>query len=198
MNTSPFEPSVEAKTDLIHAEAEMLDTMMSEYRSGRWPQGAPWRVVSAEKLTSIWQDAAKLGFVRNEKGLLSIRDRFVENFLRLSVNTVIAGHAEYTYEEELAERLGDDATEAFVDWAVNTDGGWRISDYGLDKLFPLCAAASEATDTGDILMLCDLMLNIAHQRSDLAGWFVDGGQRTLSKLADGERPTDPKPEAPEL
>ena len=191
MTASPFEPSVQAKTALIHAEAEMLQTMISEYRSGRYPEGAPWRVVPSEKLTTIWEDSARLGFVRNEKGLLSIRDRIIENFLRLSVNSVIAGHCTYTYAEELAEDFdGEEEIEAFVNWAIETDNGWRISDYGLDKMFPLCAAATEATDPNDILMLCDLVLNVAHQRSDLASWMVAGGTRMLSELAEGVRPSE--------
>jgi hypothetical protein len=39
--------------------------------------------------------------------------------------------------------------------------------------------------TGDVekLLLVDQMLNVVHARSDLAGMFVEGGQKTLNKLA---------------
>jgi hypothetical protein len=190
MNAAVFEPSQEAKADLIHREGEMLETMINEYKSGRWPDRAPWRVVPAERLKRIWQDSADLGFIRDEKGLLSIRDRFVENYLRLGVNTAISGHATYTYREELDDHFESDDIEPFVDWAIQCETGWRLTDIGIDRLFPLCAAASEATDPAEILMLCDLIMNVAHQRSDLASWFVAGGSRTLSELADGVRPTD--------
>lgn len=190
MTSSPFEASHEATTDLIHAEAEMLETMISEYKSGRWPDAAPWRVVPAERLKRIWQDTAQLGFVRDEKGLLSIRDRFIENFLRLGVNTAISGHATYTYEDELGERFDDSEVEAFVEWAIRCDTGWRLSDVAIGQLFPICAALSEASDPGDLLMLCDIVLNCVHQRSDLSSWFVSGGSRTLSELADGVRPSE--------
>ena len=33
------------------------------------------------------------------------------------------------------------------------------------------------------LLIVDQMLNITHQRSDLAGMFVEGGTSTLNKLA---------------
>lgn len=193
MTAAIFESSQDAKTDLIHREQEMLETMIGEYNSGRWPDRAPWRVVPAERLKRIWQDSAQLGFVRDEKGLMAIRDRFVENYLRLAVNTAISGHATYTYEEVLNDYFESDDIEKFVDWAIQCDTGWRLSDIAIERLFPLCAAAGEATDPADILVLCDLIMNVAHQRSDLASWFVAGGTRTLSELADGVRPSD-KPE----
>jgi hypothetical protein len=194
MSDPIFEASSDAKADLIHREEEILETMINEYKSGRWPDAAPWRVVPAERLKRIWQDSAQLGFVRDEKGLLAIRDRFVENFLRLSVNTAISGHATYSYREVLDDHFeGEEDIQAFVDWAVECETGWRLSDYGIDKLFKLCAAASEATEPAELLTLCDLIMNVAHQRSDLASWFVAGGTRTLSELADGVRPSD-KPE----
>jgi hypothetical protein len=189
--SSFLEPSSDAMEDLLHREEEMLETMISEYKSGRWPDGAPWRVVSAERLTKIWKDAAQLGFIRDEKGLLSIRDRFIENFLRISVNTAIAGHATYTYSEVLDDHFDTEAEkEAFVSWAVNCETGWRLSDYGLKDLFRLCSVASEASDPNELHVVCDLILNVAHQRSDLASWFVAGGAKTLSSLALGIRPSD--------
>lgn len=168
----------------------MLETMIAEFKSGRWPDASPWRVVPAERLKRIWTDTAQAGFVRDEKGLFSIKDRLIENFLRLGVNTAVAGHATYTYDDELSDNLEDDEIEKFVEWAINCETGWRLTDVGIDRMFPLCAALTEATEAMDVLVLCDLILNVAHQRSDLACWFVAGGQRTLSELADGVRPSD--------
>ncbi len=190
MTNRVFEPSLDAKTDLIHREEEMLETMIGEYKSGRWPDRAQWRVVPAERLKRIWQDSAQLGFVRDEKGLMSIRDRFVDNYLRLGVNTAISGHATYTYQEVLDDHFESEEIEQFVDWAIQCETGWRLTDIGIARLFPLCAAAAEATDPADILVLCDLIMNVAHQRSDLASWFVAGGSQTLSELADGIRPSE--------
>lgn len=185
-----IEPSDNAKIALISAETDMLAVMIEEFRSGS--DRAPWRLVQAKRLEKIWTDVADQGVVRDEKGLNLIKERFVENYSRLSVNTVLAGHAEYSFQEELEESFGTpEEVEAFVSWAVETeDGGMRISDYALEKLFPLCASALEANDPGEVLVLCDLMLSVTHQRSDLASWFVEGGQATLNKLAEGVRPRD--------
>ena len=189
------EPSTDACRDLIEAEAEMLARMVHEYRSGKSPIRAAWKVVPAARLTRIWRDAAMAGFVRDEKGLLAIRDRLVENYLRIAVNTFISGHSEAYPDEALAEHFATgEESEAFVDWAIETEaGGWRISDYGLDRLFRLAAAASEEADPKRILVICDLMLNVTHQRSDLASWFVEGGSATLDAIAQGALPDVPPP-----
>lgn len=184
------EPSDNAKIALIGAEADILAVMIEEFRSGS--DRAPWRLVNARRLEKIWTDAADQGVVRDEKGLNLVKERLIENFTRLSVNTVLAGHAEYNFQDDLEDNFETpEEIEAFTTWAVELeDGGMRISDYALEKLFPLCASALEAEDPEDVLVLCDLMLSVTHQRSDLAGWFVEGGQVTLNRLAEGVRPCD--------
>lgn len=184
------EPSDNAKIALISAEAELLAVMIEEFRAGS--DRAPWRLVKARRLEKIWTDAADQGVVRDEKGLNLVKERFIENYSRLSVNTVLAGHAEYSFQDELEDNFSTpEEIETFITWAIELeDGGMRISDYALEKLFPLCASALEADDTADVLVLCDLMLSVTHQRSDLAGWFVEGGQVTLNRLAEGVRPCD--------
>lgn len=188
---APFEASEDAKIDLIHREEETLEVMIREYISGRWPDASPWRVAPAGKLTKIWQDAARLGIVRDEKGLQAIRERFIDNYLRLSVNTTLAGHSTCNFNETLDVYFSDkDEKDRFIEWAITCDTGFRISDYGLEHLFQLCAAASEADDPDTVLMLCDLILNVTHQRSDMASWFVEGGTKTLNRLAEGQRPSE--------
>lgn len=183
-------PTSDAKLQLLQDELETFEEMVAEHRTGRY-ETAPWRVVPAARLIRIWEDAASMGFVRDEKGLESIRNRVIENYKRLSVNTAIAGHSEADMDAELSEYFDtDESREAFADWAVETDKGWRISDYGLDKLFLICAALVESNEPMKTLTLIDMALNVTHQRSDLASWFVEGGTATLSRLADGARPTD--------
>ena len=33
------------------------------------------------------------------------------------------------------------------------------------------------------IVIIDQILNVAHQRSDLASWFIEGGSYSLSKLS---------------
>ena len=58
-----------------------------------------------------------------------------------------------------------------------------MSDYGLE---PLNKKLSELRKIGipeKKLKKIDEILNVVHQRSDIAGWFVEGGSAALSKLS---------------
>lgn len=178
-----------AMIELFSRQDETLGFMVGEYRSGK-SETMKWRTVPAARLTAVWKSAAELGFVRDEKGLDAIAERMIENVMRLAVNTAAAGHTESSVEDVLGEYFEEEEFEAFVDWAIETPTGWRISDYGLDKLFSYAALLTETADPMDRLTVIDIMLNVVHQRSDLASWFVEGGTMTLSGLSDGVRPSD--------
>lgn len=190
-----LEPSSDAMIDLFERQGEMLDRMASDFRSGKHP-ALPWKVVPEKDLTRIWKAAAADGMVRDSKGLGRIEALMVENVLKLAVNNEISGHAESYPAEALADHFQEDEVEAFVEWAIETPAGWRISDYGMRDLFRLAALATETDDPMQKLAVLDRMLNVCHQRSDLAGWFVEGGSRMLSHLSDGERPGTASDEQP--
>jgi hypothetical protein len=164
--------------------------VVQEFLSGNYPAGQPWRVVPAAKLERIWKNFTASGFVRNEKGLLDIQDRMIENLCRIEVNNIVSGHTQgksesvlEDYFDEDDERVGE-LQEAFCDWLVDLpDGGWRISDYGTPKMFRPLALAVEAATAEERLVYLDMALNIVHQRSDLAAWFVEDGSRTLSGIS---------------
>lgn len=184
------EASHQAMIALFEREEETLDRMIERYHE-KTHERMPWRVVSAARLTKIWEDAARDGFVRDENGLRAIADRFVENVIFISVNTEISGHKEVDGREKLKERFdSEDEIDAFIDWAIETETGWRISDYAMEDMIDLAALATETESADALLVVVDRMLNLAHQRSDLASWFVEGGTRTLTALAEGVRPTE--------
>lgn len=187
--------SPDAYLTLIERESDTLSAMISEYRSGKHPH-APWKIVPFARLERIWNDAAREGFVRDEKGLAKIEEVFVENVVRLAVNCRISGHTEASPHDGLDEYLEPDEYEAFVEWAIETDRGWRISDYGMGPLFDLAALVTETADPVAKLAVLDRMLNVAHQRSDLASWFVEGGSKALSYLSEGVRPAEEAAPAP--
>lgn len=184
-------PSERAMIDLFEMQSAKLSEMVSEYYSGKHA-ALPWKVVPAARLARIWKDAAREGFVRDVKGLERIEATFVENVVKLMVTTEISGHSTVSPEDVLEEHFAPEEIEAFVEWAIETPtGAWRISDYGLDPLVRLAALASDTADPSEKLVILDMMLNVIHQRSDLASWLVEGGRTTLWQLfKEGERPTD--------
>lgn len=185
------DPSSHAMLTLYERRDEEADLLVSEFQVARHGR-CPWRVVSAARLERIWKDAAREGFVRNEKGLEAICDRMVTNALRLSINTVLAEHSVEPRSSILEDRLEEGEWDAFVSWAIDIDDTgwrWRISDGGSEPLFRLAALLLETADSLDRLVVIDRMLNVAHPRSDLASWFVEGGCATLDGLSEARLPT---------
>ena len=62
-------------------------------------------------------------------------------------------------------------------------GQARISDYGLEPLQKLLIQLRNTHTSEQKIPIIDQMLNIVHQRSDMASWFVKGGSNALSDLS---------------
>jgi len=223
----------------------------------------PWKLIPYPRLKKIWEDWAKFGFVRDEKGLESICDVMESNTLKISVITMLAGHTpdspdEY-YEdawgehivgviqkfyqnqerpedphhsndpdqlefnwghpdgkrkeivkndvettddpylesllsevdpksvsfEDLKKMLMDELIEKFLWYYIDDPaiGQPRLSDYGLKPLVDLTSELRSAYDSAQKVVIVDKMLNVVHQRSDLASWYVRGGSNALSDLS---------------
>jgi GNAT superfamily N-acetyltransferase len=146
-----------------------------------------WEVVPAARLIKIWNDYMKTGFVRDEKGIDMIAGIILTNIAKLNVNTILCGHdsqdpvkyAEEILDEELPEGYFDNDNAFFED----ESGSWLISDYALKPLSQYELQLRQAKTSEQKLQIIDRILNIIHQRSDLAGWFVQGGRATLNRLA---------------
>lgn len=88
------------------------------------------------------------------------------------------------------ERLYGELKQILIDYyydyySTDEDGGYILSDYGLEPLEKYIVQLFKIDENNHNakLVLIDKMLNVVHQRSDLASWFVEGGSSTLSKLS---------------
>jgi hypothetical protein len=220
----------------------------------------PWRLISYPRLKRIWEEWAKFGFVRDEKGLQQIIDVMESNTIKLSVITMLTGHTpenpdeyyedawgEYVEKvikqyyrdeakkderhhskdpdqlefnwgkedgkrkevevdridnpflvdildgieiklisfEELKKHLMDKLQRQFFYYYIEDpeSGQMRISDYGLKPLVDLTSELRETHNTSRKVVIIDKMLNVVHQRSDLASWYVRGGSNALADLS---------------
>ncbi len=84
--------------------------------------------------------------------------------------------------EILYNKMKDNFFEYYMDDPENKMGGF-ISDYGLKPLQDLLSQLIRTSDPKDEITTIDKMLNVVHQRSDIASWFVEGGSRALSQLS---------------
>ena len=174
-------PSSSAYENFFSEKDETLGFLISAYKSS---QPNRWRVVPANLLLTTWRNWQKLGFVRSEKAIDAIASRFYKNTILIAINNEISGHESIDPKSILEEYFEEDEMEDFVDWAIECETGWRISDYGIDKLVNYSCLFEDASTPEEKLQICDAILNVTHQRSDLASWFVEGGTRTMSELSD--------------
>jgi hypothetical protein len=94
--------------------------------------------------------------------------------------------------EEFREILYEEMKGKFMDYYMEDPkiGQAYISDYGLKPLVSLSYQLSSTQDSKQKITIIDKMLNIVHQRSDMASWFVQGGSRALSDLSGYEIPDE--------
>ena len=121
----------------------------------------------------------------NESELNKMVDFLTRHYL---IKDIISDNNFFDKEKDDFKLLNQDVkgfTEDFYDWTVDAEGTDIMSDYGLEPLFKLLyqLRSEEEKTPEERLLIIDQMLNIAHQRSDLASWFVVGGSRALNKLA---------------
>lgn len=78
----------------------------------------------------------------------------------------------------------------FLDEVYNMDdvlplfsnGQWVLSDYGLAPLFKLGEEIIRQKDPNEIIVTLNKILDVAHQRSDLAELFIEGGSQALTDI----------------
>lgn len=171
------------------------DTLCSIIREWETYKGNPmarqaWEVIPASLLVGEWLYNQKYGNT-HEEIIHKIQSIVIKNYIKLEINTVLFGHtssrpysfAERAISEDMSEEKFDEFLEEFENFACDENETWRISDYGLDKIGSYVLQLLETDDSNKKLYLIDAVLNVAHQRSDLASWFVEGGSTTLGVLS---------------
>lgn len=64
-----------------------------------------------------------------------------------------------------------------------SNGQWVLSDFGLKPLFKLGEEIIEQTDPNEIIITINRILDVTHQRSDLAELFIEGGSESLTAIS---------------
>ena len=108
-------------------------------------------------------------------------------------NTTIHPFIKQSFEEnynkdmsvkEIKEKIVEILTDKFHDFTTDPKSGHGyMSDYGLKPLETLVIRLYDTDEPKDKLVLIDKVLNVVHQRSDIAAWFIEGGQSSLNQLS---------------
>ena len=124
----------------------------------------------------------------------------LNNVALLNILTSIHGHATYfPYDEfydvfdeipeeertydytKVSEYLEEQGIDDCVPYFSN--GHYVLSDYGLEPLEKLALKLIKEKSPEQILVLINMMLDITHQRSDLAEIFIHGGTSSLDMVS---------------
>lgn len=144
-----------------------------------------WSVIPISRMTKIWQDFSQRGIVNDERGLEAIADQIIHILARLRAATDLSGHSQVSPEEIMEEygyRLTKQNESDFYDYFLETPYGTPISDYGLNPLWKLAFQLTSASTAEEKLVIITQMLDVVHQRGDLAALFVEGGSSAMSQL----------------
>lgn len=120
----------------------------------------------------------------------------VQNTVVLDYMTAIAGHEQYFPSDDLEDFFGNvtDWTDyslafeyldnlGFYDWCKLPDNSDAWSDYGLKPIYTLIRQYNASMSPGEVLVLINRILDITHNRGDLASAFIEGGSKTCSQIS---------------
>jgi hypothetical protein len=117
-------------------------------------------------------------------------------------NTEIHPFAQRVIDEKFnPDNMGREDARGFLMDAMNErlfdyylvdpkSGHIYLSDYGLPAIMQLTGQLYGEQSPEIKVQIIDKILNVVHQRSDLASWFVQGGSRALSDLSGYNVPED--------
>jgi len=93
--------------------------------------------------------------------------------------------------EDARGKLFDEMLEKFFDYLTDPNSGHiYLSDYGLPAIMTQASKLYVEQVPEKKVVLIDSILNVVHQRSDMASWFVQGGSQALSNLSGYEVPDE--------
>ncbi len=183
-----------AQTEYLYFEdvAEEVDrqvkSILDEYYHPERQQGTQmsWDVIPFARLKKIWEDYMKHNVVHDTEGLDMLADKILSNLARLEAATQLAGHSQIDT-EDLAEEAGHphpggNNVDFYFDF-LDTKFGIPVSDFGLRPLWNMAEDLLTTKNYEEKLMIIDKMLNVVHQRGDIAALFVEGGSMALSELS---------------
>lgn len=117
----------------------------------------------------------------------------MRNAVSIEYITQLAGHSEYFPSDDMDIVFGEPMDysegskkldeEGFYDWCKLPDGSDGWSDYGIGPIFKVIKEYDPSMEAGEILILINRVLDIAHCRGDLASAFIQGGSYSCNYIS---------------
>ena len=177
----------DAHYELFDRRQEVLQDVLTDFINRGKKKTQSFKPLKLEPILKIWNDFAKMGFVRNEKGLDAISDEVIYTALKILVNSYLVGHTSDSPEEDLKDygikyRLKTKEINYSEKYEQLCDYIEEFSDYAQQPLYEACINILTAKDYEWKLIWIDWMFNIVHCRSILSELFIEGGNDSLNIL----------------
>jgi hypothetical protein len=177
----------DAAEDFYTRVDEQLADIVGEFRATQGRKKVSWPKLKTEPISKIWLEYGKRGSISDEEGMAKIADQVMTLIARLHVTTVLSGHSSEDNRPEAEDHFGraftDKEWDALLDMLEDEKGNYLLSDYGMKPLEALYTRLHRARTPEEQLQVVDRVLNVVHQRSDLAALFIQGGSATLNRIA---------------
>lgn len=138
----------------------------------------------------------------------------MRNTGKLRANTILAGHDTHDPSEEITECIeeiprlrsilgikdDDDLSEldygiisdmldkaGLYDWMTCPDGSDAWSDFGIEPIEKLLAEYRENSSPEETIVIINKVLDVYHQRGDLASIFIEGGSKSLTSISEEQK-----------
>ena len=107
-------------------------------------------------------------------------DKFIGEFIANNVED-----EDRNNHNELKTLIAEELKDKFLEYYIEDpkSGHAYLTDYGLDALLNYYHELRKTSDYEDKIPILDKILNVVHQRSDLALWFIEGGSSALSNIS---------------
>ena len=137
------------------------------------------------------------------KYIIEWSELIAKNILDLDAITDLAGHGSSFPYDEFSDAFGIEQDSpkykkiygdfdacygkleklGFFDWTILPDGSDAYSDYGLKPLFKLLKELEENNAPEEKIVTINKILDVIHQRGDLASAFIEGGSSALYSIS---------------
>ncbi len=111
-------------------------------------------------------------------------NHYYDNIRNIPFQEYINEHGEDLNREKMKSDLMEILLGYFYDYyTIDKNGTAIMSDYGTEPLVKLAFELAREKSAENKVVIIDKMLNVVHQRSDLASWFIEGGSSSLSNIS---------------
>jgi hypothetical protein len=165
---------------------ENINDILNEFVNDK--PNVSWNPVSVTRLKPVYRHFMTRGFL-DDRDIKSIHDVLMDvinNVARLDASTQLCGHSSYLPDEIIDFGFDKETwfeNEKFFDF-IMVDGKDPISDYGLPQLLEIIERIPQETkNPAKLLVSLNQILDVIHQRNDLASFLIEGGSDTLMELS---------------